>query len=72
MNTIVLVTDPSIIIMSSREIAELCDKRYDHVMRDIRVMLVELHGQDGVPNFGDTYTNPFGWRGFIRVLFFVT
>lgn len=43
--------------MSSREIAELADKRHDHVMRDIRVMLIELHGEGGLPNFGDTYRN---------------
>ena len=28
--------------MSSREIAELCDKRHDNVMADIRKMLDEL------------------------------
>lgn len=43
--------------MSSREIAELTGKRHDHVMRDIRVMLVELHGEGGLPNFGDTQHN---------------
>lgn len=33
----------SSITMSSMEIAELCDKRHDHVMRDIRKMLAELN-----------------------------
>lgn len=28
--------------MSSRETAELCEKRHDHVMRDIRNMLDEI------------------------------
>ncbi|MCJ2016943.1 Rha family transcriptional regulator [Methylobacterium sp. E-065] len=26
-------------------------------MRDARKMLVELHGEGGLPNFGDTYRN---------------
>ncbi|WP_396584250.1 Rha family transcriptional regulator [Bartonella grahamii] len=34
--------------MSSREIAELCSKRHDHVMRDIKKMLEELNA----PKFG--------------------
>lgn len=41
------------ITMSSREIAELCGKRHDHVKRDIEKMLSDL-GEDA-PKFGDIY-----------------
>lgn len=41
--------------MSSREIAELCEKRHDHVMRDIRDMIAQLHGENEAPRFGGYY-----------------
>jgi len=47
-----------LLTMSSLEIAELTGKRHDHVMRDIRVILVELYVEGGVPKFGDTHINP--------------
>lgn len=43
--------------MSSLEIAQLTEKRHDHVMRDARSVLIELHGVGGLPSFGDTHRN---------------
>lgn len=37
--------------MTSREIAELTGKEHRNVMRDIRIMLVELHGEGGCAQF---------------------
>jgi phage regulator Rha-like protein len=44
--------------MSSREIAELCEKRHDHVMRDIKKMFDDL-GEDA-PKFGGMYEDAYG------------
>lgn len=43
--------------MSSSEIAQLTGKRHDNVMRDIRLMLIDLYGVGGVLNFEDTLPN---------------
>jgi len=47
-----------ILTMSSREIAELCEKRHDHVLRDIRNMLEELGITD--PSLGASYRDASG------------
>ena len=44
--------------MSSREIAELTNKRHDHVVRDILKMLNPLDLD--APNFGDIYFDTQG------------
>ena len=41
--------------MSTVEIAAQTGKRHDHVLRDARVMLTELYGEDSLPNFGERY-----------------
>lgn len=53
-----VLTPAGPVTMTSREIAELTGKRHDHVLRDARVMLAELHGEGGLPSFGATYTDP--------------
>ena len=41
--------------MLTVEIAELTNKRHDHVMRDAKVVLTELYGEDSPPKFGESY-----------------
>ncbi len=57
MGEILNFTGPENLTMSSREISELCDKQHKNVMRDIRLMLVELYGEGGMLKFEQTYTD---------------
>lgn len=50
--------DPGFPSMSSLEIAGLCDKRHDHVCRDIRVMLEQLNIQS--PQIWGEYRDDMG------------
>jgi hypothetical protein len=43
--------------MSSREIAQLCEKRHDNVMQDFRAMLTELHSEGDLLKFEEIYTD---------------
>ncbi|WP_455481272.1 Rha family transcriptional regulator [Bartonella sp. B12(2025)] len=66
MNALIKITESTVNgaavqTMSSREIAELCDKRHDHVMRDIKKMLEELNAPKfGAVDFSGTYTDVKG------------
>jgi phage antirepressor YoqD-like protein len=49
------------VTMSSREIADLCEKRHDHVLRDIEKMLQDIADPKiGVSDFLSAYTDSTG------------
>lgn len=59
MNTNLIPTgNDSATVMSSREIAELCEKRHDHVIRDVEKMLATL--EIDAPKFGAVYQDSKG------------
>lgn len=53
MNQLIDITQTKELKMSSREIAELCSKRHNHVCRDIQ-KLNEHYESMGMPKIGDT------------------
>lgn len=57
-NLVNVKSDPGFSAMSSLEIAGLCEKRHDHVMSDIRIMLKQLNFQS--PDFLGDYFDDRG------------
>jgi phage antirepressor YoqD-like protein len=61
MNRDLFTTGAQPLSMSSREIAELCEKRHDHVLRDIEKMLQDIADPKlGVSDFLSAYTDSTG------------
>lgn len=61
MNLPMMAAGQGPITMSSREIADLCEKRHDHVLRDIEKMLQDIADPKfGVSDFLSSYTDSTG------------
>ena len=68
-----LVNNNSEKMMSSREIAEICEKRHDHVIRDIRRIFkdleLEIPKKEDSPNLGNDHHSDFraiyDYRNFV-------
>ena len=57
MNQLTILSN-TVVTMSSREVAALCEKRHDHVLRDIE-NLNATYAQMGFPKVGEGYyTHP--------------
>ncbi len=57
-----LINTTRTLTMSSLDIAELCEVRHDNVMRDIRYMMEELHGEGVALKFEGYYIAENGKR----------
>lgn len=58
MNQLMSLSAGQPLTMSSLEISELTGKEHRNVLRDIRAMLAELHGEDRVLSFEQTVERP--------------
>lgn len=58
MNQIATINQPSVLTMSSIEIARLTEKPHDNVIRDIKAMLTDLSFE--ASDFAGTYIDPTG------------
>lgn len=50
METATVLTS-SVLAMSTKEISDLTGKRHDHVLRDTKVMLAGIYGEEVCPSF---------------------
>lgn len=68
MQSLLTTTAFAPLTMSSREIAQLTGKEHRNVGRDVRKMLVELHGERGVLSFERTYQSQQNGQDYVEYL----